>query len=75
MVFAKKPVYVSMIVLTIIVLLFIIASHILAKSLEPVPVPAPALRPGMPFAAGAPFAAPFAPLPSLRYRAVAQDAW
>ena len=71
----QKPVYVSMIVLTIIVLLFIIASRILAKSLETVPVvanaAAPTLRPGAPFTAGA----PFAPLPSLRYRAVAQEPW
>jgi len=71
----QKPVYVSMIVLTIIVLLFIIASRILAKSLEPPAAPAASgVTIGASFTAGAPFSG-FAPLPSLRYRAVPSDAW
>jgi len=69
----QKPVYVSMIVLTIIVLLFIIASRILAKSLEPVAAPAPSTTAtGAPFAPGLAFTTPLA---GMRYRALAADVW
>jgi len=68
----QKPVYVSMIVLTIIVLLFIIASRILAKSLEPKADPVLAVPFTTPLKSGAAFALPLA---NLRYRPVATDGW
>ena len=64
----QKPVYVSMIVLTIIVLLFIINSRILAKSLEPKAAPVPLVGQ---LSAGAAFAMPLTS--QMRYHPVVVD--